>query len=312
MPSRAELESRAGNLGIDYTAYPNDSKLEQKIIYEERDAATATGVKASGTVTSDGTAPDTTGTVTIGSKTYTFKTALTGVRATGVLTHDGTAPSDADTVTIGNKTYTFKTALTPTEGEVLIGASADAAITNLGAAINHTGTPDTDYKCAAAHTQVRASAVDTTANTVTVQALAIGTSGNALAKEETSSHLDWDGVGLFLTGGVASIANEVLIGGSAAVALDNLKLAVNATPAATQFSEEYSEGTTANTDAEATTNTNTTQLIVALAAGDSGNDIVFTEAATHITVDGSGTLAGGSDATITTSKAYQLSGGANV
>lgn len=307
MPSRAELESRAGNQGIDHTLYPNDSKLEQKVIYEERDAATAAGVKASGTVTSDATAPDTGGTITISSVTYTARTALTGVRATGTLTSDATAPSDGDTFTVGNKTYTFKTALTPTEGEVLIGASAAAALDNLKSAINHTGTPDTDYKCAAAHTQVRATT--NTDTTQVVEALAIGTAGNSLALSEVGTHTTVSGA--TLSGGVATVANEVLIGGSAAAFLDNLKLAVNRTVAPTEFSEEHS-ATTANPEAEATTNTNTTQLIVALAAGDSGNDIVFTESATHITVDGSGTLAGGSDATVTSSKSYQLSGGANV
>ncbi len=50
---------------------------------------------------------------------------------------------------IGGKDYTFRTALTPTEGEVLIGLTIGATMTNLFNAINHTGTPNTDYKCAA-------------------------------------------------------------------------------------------------------------------------------------------------------------------
>lgn len=436
MPSRAELELRAGNVGVDPANYPNDSNLEQKTIYEEKLAQTATGIKASGTVTSDATAPDTGGTVTIGSKTYTFRTTLTGVRATAVLTSDATAPSDADTVTLGSTVYTFKTALTEAAAtgvltasdvfsdgeevvigdttytmkatlssgptvpfEVLIGASAAASLDNLKLAINAGAGSGTNYSVGTtAHPDVTATTntdtaqtveanetgvagnaiatttdaadvawgaatlengADTVANEVligasaaaaldnlksavnattgegteysngtdvhptvrattntnteqTVEAKAIGTSGNSIAKAESSSHLDWDGVGAVLTGGVASVANEVLIGGSAAAALDNLKLAVNATPAATEFSEEYSQGTTANAQAEATTNTNTTQLIVALSAGDAGNSIAFTESATHITVDGSGTLIGGTDSTVTSSKAYQVSGGQNV
>jgi hypothetical protein len=35
MPSRAELVLRAAAVNVDETAYPNDSKLEQKVLYEE-------------------------------------------------------------------------------------------------------------------------------------------------------------------------------------------------------------------------------------------------------------------------------------
>jgi hypothetical protein len=76
----------------------------------------------------------------------------------GTLTSDNTTPSDGDTVVIGTKTYTFKTTLTPTEGQVLINASADGALLNLIRAINHTGTADTDYKCAAVNPDVIADA----------------------------------------------------------------------------------------------------------------------------------------------------------
>lgn len=70
---------------------------------------------------------------------------------------NNTNVSDNDTIQIGNKIYRFKT--TPsTEGDVDIGANADGSLTNLIRAINHTGTPGTDYICANAHTQVAATA----------------------------------------------------------------------------------------------------------------------------------------------------------
>jgi hypothetical protein len=132
-------------------------------------------------------------------KTLTFDESL--AYAQGTITSDGTVADDGDTITIGSKTYTFKTAL------------SDPAV-----------------------------------------------------------------------------VNEVLIGASAAAMLDNLKAAVNG---AAGEGTLYSTGTTANAQAQATTNTDTTQLIVALTIGEAGNSVVFTESAAHTTVSGSGTLTGG-------------------
>jgi len=72
---------------------------------------------------------------------------------------------------------------------------------------------------------------------------------------------------------------EVLIGISAAVALDNLKSAINATAGA---GTTYGSGTPAHSLVTATTNTDTTQLVVALTAGKSGNAIVSTETSAHL------------------------------
>jgi hypothetical protein len=269
-------------------------------------ATTATAESAQGLMTSDATAPDTGGTFVVGAKTYTARTALTEAYASAVLTSDATAPSDGDQVVVGATTYTFKTALTPTANEVLIGASAAAALDNLKSAVNLTGTPGTDY---AAATAINAEATATT-NTDTEQtfvAKTLGTAGNSIAKSETSTHLDWDGAGAFFTGGVAAIANEVLIGASAAAFLDNVKSAVNATAG---VGTTYSTGTTANATVEATTNTNTTQLFSALTAGTAGNSIVFTENLTHTTMSGQGsgggTLEGGTAAGDSTSTASDV------
>lgn len=130
----------------------------------------------------------------------TSVTATNTVAATGTLTSDNTNVTDGDTVTIGSKVYTFKTTLTPTEGEVLRGASADASLLNLIRAINHTGTPNTDYKCAAANTQVSA-ASSVTAHAFAITALTSGAAGNSIATTETSSHLSWGAA--TLTGGTS-------------------------------------------------------------------------------------------------------------
>lgn len=124
--------------------------------------------------------------------------------ATGTITSDGTIPSDGDTVTIGNKTYTFKSALTPTEGEVLIAGSAAAAMTNLMRAITYTGTPNTDYKCAAHHTQVNASY---NSLVVTVVSLLGGTVGNGYALSTTDANIAVSAA--FMAGGAVNAASDL-------------------------------------------------------------------------------------------------------
>lgn len=124
-------------------------------------------------------------------------------KATGVLLSDATAPSDGDTVTIGAKVYTFKTALTPTEGQVLIGANAAAAMANLKSAIMHTGTPGTDYSVAAANTDVSATS---DATHVYLTALRGGTAGNSIATTEAGTHTSFGAA--TLTGGIAGNATE--------------------------------------------------------------------------------------------------------
>lgn len=183
---RALLELIARALNIDATTYPNDSKLEQKVIYALK--------------------------TTVGD----------AVRATQTLTSDATAPSDGDTVTIGTRVYTFKTTLTSATAayEVLIGASAAVALDNLKAAINNTGgTPGTDY---GSNTQAHPSVTATTNTNTTqvVQAINAGTEANAIVTTETSSHLSW-GAGTLASGadgtyykGQTESANHAISGGA--------------------------------------------------------------------------------------------------
>jgi hypothetical protein len=251
------------------------------------EATTSVDTDAQVTLTSNATAPTNGETVTLGNKTYTLKDF---VKASGTLTSDGTAPSDGDTVTIGNKTYTFKTTLTPTEGQVLIGVSAAVALDNLKAAVNHTGTPDTDYKCAAAHTQVEA-----TTNTNTTQlfvALDAGTAGNALVTTEEGTHTSF-GAATLAGGTDPTVEGEVKIGVSAATCLDNLKAAVN---------KDAGHGTlyfaaAAHTQFTATTNSDTTQLFVASVGaytGAGGNGLTVSDTSSTLTWSVA-TLAGGLD-----------------
>lgn len=160
MPSRAELELRAAAVGFDASTVHNDSKLEQKVLYLEKTGTTFTGALATGTLTSDATAPDDGETVTIG------------------------------TAAQGGLTYTFKTALGTTANQVLIGASAAVALDNLKAAINGTGTAGTDYT---ANTPVHplVTATTNTDTTQVVEARDYAVTNADIATTETSAHLSW-------------------------------------------------------------------------------------------------------------------------
>ena len=142
-----------------------------------------------------------------------FTTQPSNMTATGyaTLTSNGTNVTNNDTVTIGNKTYTFKTALTPTEGEVLRGADSNASLLNLIRAINHTGTPDTDYKCAAAHTQVTAAAA-VTSNAFLITAITTGLAANSYASTETAATLSFGAATFTVKATFTTVINSELAG----------------------------------------------------------------------------------------------------
>lgn len=109
--------------------------------------------------------------------------------ATGTLTAAANA-SNNETVTIGGVVYTFKTSVAA-NGEVKVGADANASMLNLARAINNSGGTagaGQDYMVAAAHTTVSAAA---STNTVVVTARTTGTAGNAIATTDTGAQLSW-------------------------------------------------------------------------------------------------------------------------
>ena len=119
-------------------------------------------------------------------------TPVNAVAARGTLTVTGGGNQIANdyVVLVDEKEYTFKTVLTPAEGEVLIGANDTAALLNLKNAINHTGTPGTDYSCAAAHPTVEGISSDAT--TLIVAARTKGVAGNNIDVGVTGAEISWD------------------------------------------------------------------------------------------------------------------------
>lgn len=146
--------------------------------------------------------------------TFTGYIPWGAVASKGILTLTD-VPHDADTIVIDTKTYTWKTALTPTEGQVLIGGTAAIALDNLKAAINHAGTANTDYKCAAAHTTI--TATTNTDATQIVVALTTGVAGDLIATTGGGTHGSWGAV--TLAGGIDGYAD--VLGYSAVVILDS-------------------------------------------------------------------------------------------
>ncbi len=280
MPSRNELVIRANAVGITPSNYPNDSKLEQKVLYMEKNGTTYSETLGTGVLTGTGDLANG-DQVTIGNRTYTFRTNLTGVKATGLITSDATAPTDGDTVTINGKTYTFKDTLSsPAQAnEVLIGISAAVALDNLKIAINASGgTEGTEYSVGTvAHSDV--TATTNTNTTQVVEARQYGLKGNTFTLAESSSHLAWGAstMGTVVTtevAGVANVQDEVLLGANLAASLDNLKLAIN--NEATEGTQ-YSAGTKAHEQVTATTNTNTQQTVAARNAAFDNASIATTD-----------------------------------
>jgi len=107
--------------------------------------------------------------------------ALSGEAVLGLATQ----PTDGDTVTINSVAFTFKTTLGATPGNVLIGASADAARANLAALITTPGTTTAQgVALSTANQAIMAQLTatnDDTANTLTI----VGTGTGRLTVAET-------------------------------------------------------------------------------------------------------------------------------
>lgn len=162
MPSRAELNLRANAVGIDHTQYANDSKLEQRVLYEEKNVGAETGALATGTLTASANFGDGE-TVTIGDTTYTFQTTLDDTVANNILVQ-GTLAASLDVL---------KDAINATTSVAVVG---------------------TDYSTPTqANTEV--TATTNGATTQVVQAISYN-SGNNIATTETCANASWGGATL--------------------------------------------------------------------------------------------------------------------
>lgn len=107
---------------------------------------------------------------------------------------------------------------------------------------------------------------------------------------------------------LSGAANEVLIGASAAVSLDNLKSAINASAGE---GTTYGTGTQAHAKVSATTNTDTAQTVEYFEVGTGGNAITTTETCANAAW-GAATLGSGANSSLLMSNTFTFSAGSQV
>jgi flagellin len=134
-----------------------------------------------------------------------------------------------DTVTVGTQTYTFVTALssTPTANEVLVGATEAASLTNLANAVNGgSGSGATYGSPTVANTSATAAATPTS---VVFTALTKGASGNGIATSATGTSNTFTATSL--AGGTAGSVNDLSNIADATAALATINTSIQAVAA---------------------------------------------------------------------------------
>lgn len=184
MSSRRALETRAAVAAVVAANYPNDSKLEQAIIYAE--------------------------------KALTPSTAE--VRAVKTLTLSGNAVA-GETVTIGGRVYTWVATAVENaiENQVLVGAAATNSLDNLKSAImeDPAGRGTLYSNCTTKNPQVNVSSK--TATTVVIRADEYGASGTNIDTAETMTNGSWAATTSGVTGTAPTERSKAAVSGGANV-----------------------------------------------------------------------------------------------
>ncbi len=176
MAQRNELAMRARVVGLDPSTIPNDSKLEQKVLWLERYAG-----------------------------------AVTGTAPASTLTSDNTELSDGDTVTINLRVYRFKNTPAQINDIKRDGTTADTTLGNFVKAINGTGLGDGSDYFAGTQTNAHVSAGAVTAHATLLTSRDAGVNGD-IATTTTAAHLSWTGA--TLKAGTASVAGVIAPAGN--------------------------------------------------------------------------------------------------
>lgn len=299
---QAVTTEKITDLGVTVGKLANSLDLTGKTLTNLTiELGTPVNAVASSNLLTIGTNPIEAANVTIAGQVYKFRVAIgAGTTATGTLTMNTIQPANGDTIQTGNTTYTFRTALSaePTiANEILIAATTtEASMDNLIAAIEGSGVEGTNYSIGTV-SQGAVTASKATADTMLVTYDSVGFLGNQYDTLEVATSATWGAT--TLTGGVdAEAANDVLIGGTTEISIDNLVLAINAGAGA---GTNYGTGTVANTSVTAVKASAATMTATAKIKGVIGDLIAVAEGlADGSWTEGSTFLANGVDGTVTT------------
>ncbi|MBU2098212.1 MAG: hypothetical protein KKD00_05595, partial [Gammaproteobacteria bacterium] len=181
--------------------------------------------------------------------------------------------------------------LDPVLDEILVEAGTEAEIDNLVAAAMTGVGAGTKFSTGQPQL-VNVTLTKTDATNMLATAKVAGTAGNSIAIAETCAQVVWTGGAVFLSGGYATaVANDVIIGGTAELSIDNLVLAITA---GAGEGTNYGTGTVVHTTVTGAKQAADVFRATAIAYGDAGNAEVTTTDMGAATWD-AGTLAGGED-----------------
>lgn len=227
-------------------------------------------------------------------------TATQGGGTTVVFTYDSYGVfTTATTSSMANGSFgaaTLGSGVATVANEVLIGINAEACIDNLVLAVTAGAQVGVKYSTGTVANSYVTGA-KTAADTFTCTALAYGDAGNAIAIAETLTNAAWASGATFLSGGEeAEAANDVLIGATAELSIDNLVLAINAGAGA---GTNYGLGTIANAYVTASKTAADTMTVTNITKGVIGNSTAISESGSNTAWAGGATaLSGGVDGTV--------------
>lgn len=168
----------------------------------------------------------------------------------------------------------------PVAYSVKIGANWAATKANLIAAINHGAGSGTVYSADITVANTVAVASDPGGNDITLTSLLTGTAGNGQALSDTSAQITTTA---FATGADGADTDNILIGATAAVTMQHFVDCLNLT-GSKGFDYSGSAATVVNADVTASLGLAGIILLVAKAAGTSGNAVTLTSDVANLTV----------------------------
>ncbi|MCK5605390.1 hypothetical protein KAR91_26095 [Candidatus Pacearchaeota archaeon] len=225
-----------------------------------------------------------------GGDTMTIEAKAVGVAHNSYVT---TELSDVASWTAG----TMANGVDAIANEVKVVGTAELSIDSLILACNGGAGEGADYSTGSTDISATITATKTAADEFTATATVANDAGNAIAIAEAGGNASWAGAAVFLSGGISlASANDVIIGGSAELSIDNLVLAITYDAGAgTNEGVKYGTGTVAHTTVTGAKTAADDFTATALVAGHAANAYASTTDMGNASWD-TATLLGGESA----------------